>query len=65
MDVMQRHANVIAVQQSLDAADARTAAGTASRVIVLDEAVHTAAAVFPISYPELVRVTAGTPAEVA
>ena len=41
---MENHANVIAVQDALDAAGTRTAEGSAPRVIVLDEAVHTAAA---------------------
>lgn len=41
---MQTHPNVTAVQDGLDAAGARTAAGTAPQVIVLAEAVHTAAA---------------------
>jgi prolyl-tRNA editing enzyme YbaK/EbsC (Cys-tRNA(Pro) deacylase) len=38
------HPNVIAVQDALDAAGARTAAGEPSTVVVLDDAVHTAAA---------------------
>ncbi|GGQ65204.1 YbaK/EbsC family protein [Couchioplanes azureus] len=41
---MENHASVIAVQATLDAAGARTADGSAPRVIILDEAVHTAAA---------------------
>ena len=41
---MQAHPNVIAVQDALDAAGARTADGAASQVIILDEAAHTAAA---------------------
>jgi prolyl-tRNA editing enzyme YbaK/EbsC (Cys-tRNA(Pro) deacylase) len=41
---MDNHANVLAVQGALDAAGARTADGSAPRVIVLDDAVHTAAA---------------------
>ena len=41
---MENHANVLAVQDALDAAGARTADGSAPRVIVLDDAVHTAAA---------------------
>lgn len=96
---METHANVIAVQDALDAAGAGSA-----RVVVLDDAVHTAAAaalgvevgqighpkpvrtlvdtalaqyeviwaaggvpraVFPTTYAELVRITAGTPVEVS
>ncbi|WP_127501559.1 YbaK/EbsC family protein [Actinoplanes solisilvae] len=41
---MQAHPNVIAVQDALDAAGARTADEAPSQVIILDEAVHTAAA---------------------
>ena len=41
---MQTHPNVVAVQDALDAAGARTAEGQPSQVIVLDDAVHTAAA---------------------
>jgi prolyl-tRNA editing enzyme YbaK/EbsC (Cys-tRNA(Pro) deacylase) len=41
---MESHPNVIAVRDALDAAAARTADGTAPSVLVLDEAVHTAAA---------------------
>jgi prolyl-tRNA editing enzyme YbaK/EbsC (Cys-tRNA(Pro) deacylase) len=41
---MQVHPNVLAVQHALDAAGARTADGQPSRVVVLDDAVHTAAA---------------------
>lgn len=41
---MQLHPNVQAVQQALDAADARAAAGQRSQVRVLPDAVHTAAA---------------------
>jgi prolyl-tRNA editing enzyme YbaK/EbsC (Cys-tRNA(Pro) deacylase) len=41
---MKNHASVIAVQAALDAAGARTAAGSTPQVIILDEAVHTAAA---------------------
>ncbi|GAA0803429.1 YbaK/EbsC family protein [Spirilliplanes yamanashiensis] len=41
---MQDHPNVVAVQDALDAAGAATAAGEPSRVVVLDDAVHTAAA---------------------
>ena len=41
---MELHANVVAVQEALDSADARTGDGAPSRVIVLDDAVHTAAA---------------------
>ena len=41
---METHPNVIAVQDALDATGARTAEGRPSRVIVLDDAVHTAAA---------------------
>jgi prolyl-tRNA editing enzyme YbaK/EbsC (Cys-tRNA(Pro) deacylase) len=41
---METHPNVIAVQDALDAAGARTAEGQSSQVIVLDDAVHTAAA---------------------
>ncbi len=41
---MQVHPNVAAVQDALDAAGARTADGQPSRVVVLDDAVHTAAA---------------------
>ena len=38
------HPNVLAVQDALDAAGARTATGEPSTVLVLDDAVHTAAA---------------------
>ena len=41
---MESHPNVVAVQDALDAAGARTAGGEAPRVIVLDDAVHTAPA---------------------
>ncbi|MET7399512.1 YbaK/EbsC family protein [Dactylosporangium sp. NPDC005572] len=41
---MQSHPNVQAVQDALDAAGARDAAGEPGRVKVLDEPVHTAAA---------------------
>jgi prolyl-tRNA editing enzyme YbaK/EbsC (Cys-tRNA(Pro) deacylase) len=41
---MQTHPNVIAVQDALDAAGARTGEGQPSQVILLDDAVHTAAA---------------------
>jgi prolyl-tRNA editing enzyme YbaK/EbsC (Cys-tRNA(Pro) deacylase) len=41
---MQTHPNVIAVQDALDAAGARTGEDQPSQVILLDEAVHTAAA---------------------
>ena len=41
---MQDHPNVVAVQDALDAAGAHTADGAASQVVVLDDAVHTAAA---------------------
>jgi prolyl-tRNA editing enzyme YbaK/EbsC (Cys-tRNA(Pro) deacylase) len=41
---MQTHPNVQAVQFALDTAIARTASGTGPQVIVLDDAVHTAAA---------------------
>ena len=41
---METHPNVIAVQDALDAAGARTAERQSSQVIVLDDAVHTAAA---------------------
>ncbi|MDY7086887.1 MAG: YbaK/EbsC family protein [Actinomycetota bacterium] len=41
---MREHPNVIAVQDALDAAGARTADDAPSQVIVLDAAVHTAAA---------------------
>jgi prolyl-tRNA editing enzyme YbaK/EbsC (Cys-tRNA(Pro) deacylase) len=41
---METHPNVIAVQDALDAAGARAADGQPSQVIVLDDAVHTAAA---------------------
>jgi len=44
MGVMQLHPNVQAVQDALDAADARDAAGRPTRVRVLPEAVPTAAA---------------------
>ena len=44
MGDMESHPNVQAVQDALDAADARTAAGEPSRVIMLADAVHTAAA---------------------
>ena len=51
---MQEHPNVVAVQDGLDAAGAHTADGTASQVVVLDDAVHTAAAA-----AELLGVTVG------
>jgi prolyl-tRNA editing enzyme YbaK/EbsC (Cys-tRNA(Pro) deacylase) len=41
---MQTHPKVIAVQDALDAAGARTGEGQPSQVILLDDAVHTAAA---------------------
>ena len=41
---METHPNVIAVQDALDAAGARTAEQQASQVILLDDAVHTATA---------------------
>ena len=41
---MPNHPNVQAVQDALDAAGARTADGSAPRVVMLDDAVHTAAA---------------------
>ena len=41
---MRNHASVIAVQATLDAAGARTAMGSTPQVIILDEAVPTAAA---------------------
>ena len=41
---MQTHPNVIAVQDALDAAGARTGEGQPSQVILLDDAVHPAAA---------------------
>jgi prolyl-tRNA editing enzyme YbaK/EbsC (Cys-tRNA(Pro) deacylase) len=41
---METHPNVRAVQDSLDAAGARTADGGSAQVILLDEAVHTAVA---------------------
>lgn len=41
---MESHPNVIAVQDALDAAGARTGEGTPAQVLVLDDAVHTAAA---------------------
>ena len=41
---MELHPNVRAVQDALDASDARTAAGTPTQVVVLPDAVHTAAA---------------------
>jgi prolyl-tRNA editing enzyme YbaK/EbsC (Cys-tRNA(Pro) deacylase) len=41
---METHPNVVAVQDALDSAGARTADGSASRVVILDDAVHTAAA---------------------
>jgi prolyl-tRNA editing enzyme YbaK/EbsC (Cys-tRNA(Pro) deacylase) len=44
MGTMQLHSNVQAVQDALDAAGARTAAGEPSRVVLLPDAVHTAAA---------------------
>src|SRR4051795_9047518 len=44
MNAMQDHPNVVAVQRALDAARATTAAGEPSRILVLDDAVHTAAA---------------------
>ncbi|GGK70339.1 YbaK/EbsC family protein [Mangrovihabitans endophyticus] len=41
---METHPNVVAVQDALDAAGARTSAGAPPSVIILDDAVHTAAA---------------------
>jgi prolyl-tRNA editing enzyme YbaK/EbsC (Cys-tRNA(Pro) deacylase) len=41
---METHSNVIAVQDALDAAGARTGEQQPSQVILLDDAVHTAAA---------------------
>jgi prolyl-tRNA editing enzyme YbaK/EbsC (Cys-tRNA(Pro) deacylase) len=41
---METHPNVVAVQDALDSAGARTADGTAPGVVILDDAVHTAAA---------------------
>jgi prolyl-tRNA editing enzyme YbaK/EbsC (Cys-tRNA(Pro) deacylase) len=41
---MQTHPNVQAVQQALDEAGARTADGTSPRMLLLDDAVHTAVA---------------------
>lgn len=41
---MQEHPNVLAVQDALEAANARTADAAPSQVIILDEAVHTASA---------------------
>ena len=41
---MQNHPNVQAVRDALDAAGARTADGSTPVVVILDEAVHTAAA---------------------
>src|SRR3954451_22478971 len=41
---MELHPNVQAIQDALDAADARNAAGTPCQVTVLTEPVHTAAA---------------------
>src|SRR3712207_1262346 len=41
---MQDHPNVVAVQVALDAAATSTATGEPSRVVVLPDAVHTAAA---------------------
>ncbi|HEU4346822.1 MAG TPA: YbaK/EbsC family protein [Actinoplanes sp.] len=41
---MENHPNVIAVQDALDAAGARAGADQPSQVILLDDAVHTAAA---------------------
>jgi prolyl-tRNA editing enzyme YbaK/EbsC (Cys-tRNA(Pro) deacylase) len=41
---METHPNVVAVQDALDAAGARAADGSAPQVLVLDDAVHTAAA---------------------
>jgi prolyl-tRNA editing enzyme YbaK/EbsC (Cys-tRNA(Pro) deacylase) len=41
---MEQHRNVQAVQDALEAADARTAEGGSSQVIVLTDGVHTAAA---------------------
>jgi prolyl-tRNA editing enzyme YbaK/EbsC (Cys-tRNA(Pro) deacylase) len=41
---METHPNVVAVRDALEAAGARTADGDAPQVIVLDDAVHTAAA---------------------
>jgi prolyl-tRNA editing enzyme YbaK/EbsC (Cys-tRNA(Pro) deacylase) len=41
---MDTHPNVVAVQDALDAAGARAADGSAPQVLMLDDAVHTAAA---------------------
>jgi prolyl-tRNA editing enzyme YbaK/EbsC (Cys-tRNA(Pro) deacylase) len=41
---METHPNVVAVQDALDSAGARTADGNAPGVVLLDDAVHTAAA---------------------
>jgi prolyl-tRNA editing enzyme YbaK/EbsC (Cys-tRNA(Pro) deacylase) len=41
---MENHPKVQAVRDALDAAGARTAGGSAPQVVILDEAVHTAAA---------------------
>jgi prolyl-tRNA editing enzyme YbaK/EbsC (Cys-tRNA(Pro) deacylase) len=41
---MENHPKVQAVRDALDAAGARTAAGETPQVVILDEAVHTAAA---------------------
>jgi prolyl-tRNA editing enzyme YbaK/EbsC (Cys-tRNA(Pro) deacylase) len=43
-DGMETHPNVVAVQDALDAAGARTADGSSPQVRVLDDAVHTAVA---------------------
>ena len=57
MSGMEQHPNVVAVREALEAADAHTA-----QVVVLDDAVHTAVAAAEALG---VRVTAGTPTEVA
>jgi prolyl-tRNA editing enzyme YbaK/EbsC (Cys-tRNA(Pro) deacylase) len=69
---MENHANVRAVQDALEAAGTdhpkpvRTLVDTAlEQYPVIWAAGGVPRAVFPISYPELVRITAGTPAEVA
>jgi hypothetical protein len=98
------HPKVTAVQDALESADAHDGGGAPSRIRMLPDAVHTAAAaadalevqvgqhpkpvrtlvdmalsgydeiwaaggiphaVFPTTYAELVRITSGTPAEVA
>jgi prolyl-tRNA editing enzyme YbaK/EbsC (Cys-tRNA(Pro) deacylase) len=41
---MESHPNVLAVQAALENADARTTDGSAPRMVVFDEGVHTAAA---------------------